>query len=303
MERRLAYILLLCLCGTTFPHLLYGQEEEESAALTHEDNTDAFQENFFEALKQEGIENYDKAINYLLACRELEPDNVVVSYELARNYLANGQAMLSFESALAPVNAEPDNYWYLNILVAAATRQGIATEHFQDRIPYANEALKENLARILYEQEQYRAALALLPELQDSDTAAQLERKIRDSLAKNEAVREAPARRTTENPMEALRAELETLLDAGDFAGLETRAAEAVELFPSFPFFHYLQGLALNKGGKFTESVAVLEEGLNYLLDDPVLEEKMYRALAAAYTGLGNSSRANMYLSKIKSGS
>jgi hypothetical protein len=47
----------------------------------------------------------------------------------------------------------------------------------------------------------------------------------------------------------------------------------------------------------------VLEEGLNYLLDDPVLEEGIYKALAAAYTGMGNTSKANMYLSKLKSGS
>ena len=303
MERRLAYILLLCLWGIGFPPMIHGQEEEESAALTHEDYTDAFQENFFEALKQEGIENYDKAINHLLACRDLEPENPVVSYELARNYLANGQAILSFESALAPVNAEPENYWYLDILVAAAVRQGIAPEHFQDRIPYANATLRENLARILYQQEQYRAALALLPELQNADMAGQLERKIRDSLAKRDEIQAAPVRPAAENPLQALRAELEALLNNGDFTGLEARASEAVELFPSFPLFHYLQGQALNRNGKFSEATAVLEEGLNYLLEDPVLEEKMYRALAAAYTGLGNSSRANMYLSKIKSGS
>lgn len=300
---RLAYILLLALWVALFPPALYGQEEEESAALTHEDNTDAFQENFFEALKQEGIENYDKAINFLLACRELEPDNVVVSYELARNYLANGQPLLSFEAALPPVNADPANYWYLNILVAAAVRQGISIEHFRDRIPYDNKVLKENLARILYEEEQYRAALALLPELQNSAMANVLERKIQDSLEKKETVEVAPAPATARNPMENLRVELDSLLNAGEFERLQARSAEAVELFPSFPYFHYLQGLALNKGGKFSEAAAVLEEGLNYLLDDLVLEENMYRALAAAYTGLGNSSRANMYLSKIKSGS
>jgi hypothetical protein len=50
---------------------LFAQDEEESAAVSLEAYTDEFQEHFFEALKQKGIENYDKAINELLVCRQL----------------------------------------------------------------------------------------------------------------------------------------------------------------------------------------------------------------------------------------
>lgn len=38
-------------------------QEEESAEISLELYSDEFQEYFFEALKQKGIENYDKAIN------------------------------------------------------------------------------------------------------------------------------------------------------------------------------------------------------------------------------------------------
>ena len=38
---------------------------EDSSEVFLEEYSDTFQENFFEALKQKGIENYDKAINLL----------------------------------------------------------------------------------------------------------------------------------------------------------------------------------------------------------------------------------------------
>jgi len=42
---------------------------------------------------------------------------------------------------------------------------------------------------------------------------------------------------------------------------------------------------------------------LDFLIDDIELGNNIYRELANAHTILGNSSKANMYLSKIKSGS
>ncbi|NJW54991.1 hypothetical protein HC175_18945, partial [Salinimicrobium sp. CDJ15-91] len=40
--------------------------------------TDAFQEHFFEGLKQKAIENYDKAIDALVQALALKPDEPVV---------------------------------------------------------------------------------------------------------------------------------------------------------------------------------------------------------------------------------
>jgi hypothetical protein len=42
---------------------------------------------------------------------------------------------------------------------------------------------------------------------------------------------------------------------------------------------------------------------MDYLLDDIDLANKMYKELVDANNALGNSSKANMYLSKLKSGS
>ena len=48
---------------------------------------DKFQEYFFEALKQKGIENYQKSANALLICIEMNDSDPVLFYELGKNYM------------------------------------------------------------------------------------------------------------------------------------------------------------------------------------------------------------------------
>ncbi|NEV92821.1 tetratricopeptide repeat protein [Psychroflexus sp. YR1-1] len=50
-------------------------------------NTDEFQEIFFEAIAQRAVENPEKAIEALEKCLKLKPDNTAVFYELAKNHL------------------------------------------------------------------------------------------------------------------------------------------------------------------------------------------------------------------------
>lgn len=91
-------------------------QEEESAEISLELYSDEFQEYFFEALKQKGIENYDKAINLLIKCKKLQPLETAVDYELGINYFA----LKKFDEAAVylfkAVEYNPDNYWYLDQL-------------------------------------------------------------------------------------------------------------------------------------------------------------------------------------------
>ena len=51
------------------------------------DVSDEFQEYFFEALKQKAITNYDKAIEALEKCIEIDSDSDFLYLELGKNYL------------------------------------------------------------------------------------------------------------------------------------------------------------------------------------------------------------------------
>ena len=77
---------------------------------------DKFQESFFEALKQSGIENYDRAIKALNKCVELRDSEAAVYYELGKNYvmLKNfGKAENVLKKA---VSIDDKNEWYLDAL-------------------------------------------------------------------------------------------------------------------------------------------------------------------------------------------
>jgi len=78
------YLLLgILFLGLVFvPTSCYAQEKpseiniEDSAEVFLEEYSDDFEEAFFEALKQKGIENYDRAINLFLECKRLDAKNI-----------------------------------------------------------------------------------------------------------------------------------------------------------------------------------------------------------------------------------
>ena len=160
--------LILILLLITGVNQIYGQEEE-SAEVYLEEYTDQFQEIFFEALKQKSIENYDRAINLFLECKQLKPDNEAIDHELAKVYLAEKNYLPALESAILALTVEPANFWYLHTLSEIMRAQGRSVLELKDRIPYENHELKKNLVRIYYRQRNYDDALSILKEMRASE--------------------------------------------------------------------------------------------------------------------------------------
>ncbi|MRI01039.1 hypothetical protein GH721_10910 [Kriegella sp. EG-1] len=293
------------------PSVFYAQEEtpdiniEESSEVFLEEYSDAFQENFFEALKQKGIENYDKAINLLLQCKQLQPDNIVVDYELAKSYLADKQFIIGQDYAIKAVNAEPGNLWYLNVLVELVQKQGNTIDGIKSQLSFSDQQLKENLALIYYQQKKYEQALKVLSPLNASIFTEELESKINTAMKRVATKSKAIDNNSTaieKNPLEAYRTELKNLIESDNIEQLFSLSKEALDTYPLQPFFYFANGHALNKMGKNKNAIEVLESGMDYMLDDVALENKFYTELSNAYTAIGDSVKANMYLSKVKPG-
>ncbi|WP_299159683.1 hypothetical protein [uncultured Eudoraea sp.] len=289
-----------------FSQLSYAQEEE-SAEVFLEDYTDEFQETFFEALKQKGIENYDKAINLFLKCKKLDSTNNVVDFELAKSYLANKQYILAEQYGIDALKSEPENFWYLNAVADIMQKQGRPIEMIKEQISFDNNKLKENLALIYYQQKNYQESSNILKELKDSSFKEALALKIKDSLDRpksDDEIKSVPTVQNTNlNPLLKYKEEIGELILNKNYSSLIIKADEALEEFPSQPYFYFAKGMGLNRSGKQKEATEVLETALDFLIDDIELGNNIYRELANVYTFLGNSSKANMYLSKIKSGS
>ena len=85
-----SYIFKLIFLGILSSSAVNAQEGEipvqDVDVAANANSADAFQEHFFEALKQKAIENYEKAIIELKACEKLQPNNAVVFFELGKNY-------------------------------------------------------------------------------------------------------------------------------------------------------------------------------------------------------------------------
>ncbi|MGK0493826.1 MAG: tetratricopeptide (TPR) repeat protein [Maribacter sp.] len=291
----------------------YAQEEqeiqvEESAEVFLEEYSDEFQENFFEGLKQKGIQNYDRAINFLLECKRLQPDNVAVTHELARVYFLDKNYVESIDYAVAAVSAVPENYWYLNTLMTAVKKQGNNIAAVTNDIPMENSSLQENLARVYYNQEKYAEAFALLQPLKKSKNTMVLEQNIKDALAKK--IKNTKSISVTTTVVNVDRSDLESyksrirglLMMPSDNSILLQVSEEALENYPAQPYFYYANGYALSKKGKHKEAIEILEIALDYMVSDISLANKIYTELSTAYNAISNPSKANMYLRKVKPG-
>lgn len=283
----------------------YAQEEQESADVYLEEYTDEFQENFFEALKQKGIQNYDRAVDLFLKCKQLEPNNSVVDYELAKAYMLDKKYVQAQEYAIEALLSEPTDYWYLDNLLTILEKQGSPIETIKQKIPYENKKLQQNMAVSLFKMKKYGEASKVLEDIENSQLKSELNRKINDSLQQDRKPEIAPvveSETDLNDPLAKLKAGMEQLIAASEFKKLLSDSQEALDAYPLQPYFYYAYGTALNQTGNPNRGVEVLESGLDYLLEDDSLKNRIYRQLADAYSKIGNTQKANEYLNKINSG-
>ena len=280
----------------------------ESAEVFLEDYTDDFQEKFFEALKQKGIENYDRAVNLLLDCKRLDATNSVVDHELAKVYFEEKQYPLAEEYALTALTSEPENLWYADTFVEILRRQGKTIENLKKELPFGYPKFNENLALVYFRKKDYQTALSILKGSDQSKFSAQLSAKINDSIDKQkESTTSASFSVANSTNDEAgqfnqYKSRIQGFLSTDNVLLLEQVSEEALESYPSQPFFYYAQGYALNRKARHQEAIEMLETGLDYLVSDISLANKMYKELSDAYNSINNSVKANMYLRKIKPG-
>ena len=128
---------------------------------------DQFQEYFFEAIKQKGIENYQKSVDALLKCIELDDEKPVLFYELGKNYmkLKNfGAAEDAFKEA---VSQEPENEWFLDELYGVYLQQGEMKKALRTvrQLVEFHPDYKQDLASLYIRLEKYNDALELLDEM------------------------------------------------------------------------------------------------------------------------------------------
>ena len=162
--------------------LSFAQDEELTDDLGNV--TDAFQEYFFEALKQKAIENYDRAIEALKKAAQENPNEAVVYFEMGKNYVhleQYAEAETQFQKALKMTGEKQEILEGLYDVYYHTDAYEKAIDVVKKLVTYDTD-YKEDLANLYVRTQVYDQALILLDELDyaygNSDYRDQLRQKI-----------------------------------------------------------------------------------------------------------------------------
>ena len=131
-----------------------------------------FETNFFDALKEKAIENYDKAIIALQKCLLKEPLNPEIHYQLGVNYLAQKKYVEAENAFQKAVDLEPKQRWYWN---------GLYDVHYQtkayekaivivEKLVAFDANMKEDLVSLYMNTQQFDKAKIVINDIESKGT-------------------------------------------------------------------------------------------------------------------------------------
>ena len=104
--------------------------------------------------------------------------------------------------------------------------------------------------------------------------------------------------KNVENDVEIQLLLMQSYTENQQFDILAKKADNLTQLFPTQPQFYYYNGLANNQLKNFKKATAILESGLDFVVDDEALEINFNIQLGEAYTGLGDANKKEKYFAK-----
>lgn len=189
MKIRAGVCLLIFFWGFITSGLLAQENQQQPAEMRSGEEqgvSDAFQEHFFEALKQKAIENYEKAVKALKECEKLQPENAVIHFELGKNFMLLKQPEKAVSSLERAHNLETGNEWIMAELMNAYSATGAYEEAIKlaGRLVKTNSRFYKDLADLYWRSNSYAELSSLLDELDNQYGAADYREDLRRRLAK-----------------------------------------------------------------------------------------------------------------------
>ena len=308
MIKRIALaVCLVFLCNS----LSISAQDSTTVEDLKEEKELKFQQYFFKALSEKSIKNYEKAIQSLEICNETLPGEISVLFEFSKNYLLLNKlydAKLYIRKAL---EKEPQNIWMLSHLVTIYERERdyqLAVEA-QRKLVQLNPKENIHLARLLYQSGDYEASLSIMKELENK---GQLSRYLK-TLMKNLESRKSNKVKKESSDLQSMICAFEEgdlsfsllkqILDKAIKEGVSIfhqYSVKAMDLFPAQPYVYLMQGKSLQMQEKFQQAISTLENGIDFVIDNPNLEAEFCDNLANAYDRISNANKALEYRNKAK---
>lgn len=304
--------------------VLWAQEDVVSTdEMLVEQESISFQTFFFEALAQKAIGNFDKAIYALEACHDIDKKDRAVLFELSKNYSYQLKYTEAEYYARMALELEPGNIYMLRHLKEIKTKQNDykGAIGVQNRIIALNPDEEADLVILYIKSGEIDQAVSLLRKLDEDNKVPEGLIALKESLlqqgepesisageetdsqlmaspsSKTETLQEAFER---DNSYKNLVPLMERELRTKQFIELLEHSEEGLSLFPAQPFVYLMKGTALIQLRKNEEAAEILQEGLDYLIDDPEMEYRFMDQLSLAFKAMGDNKKATEYFNKAR---
>lgn len=290
-------------------------------SYTVEENKLKFQTHFFEALKQKAIKNYSKAIESLEKSYEIDSLNLAVEFEFSKNYLLLNKYFEAEVFINKALETEPNNMYLLQHKVAIfkSQRKFQNAIEIQKRIIEIKPKYTDELVMLYIQNKNFKKAEKLLAEIEENAMSTSKIKVLKKYLNNRKTIiknlnKNKPSKANLQTAdmktlkklysqkkdykilQEILNREAANKL----FEMLYADSKEALELFPAQPFLYKMNGMALNRLGKYNEAIAVLTIGIDFVVDDNTTEADFYEQLSISYEGLNNKKEALKYKQKAE---
>ena len=309
IEKTIAKYLLLPFFLFLFSFILNAQNSGVTTLNISEKDNIAFQNNFFKALSQKAVFNHKKAIEYLDKCNQLRSNNEAVLFELSKNNLKLRRYVEALDYIQLALNITPDNLWMLEHQVRILRRTAVFEEaiKIQEKIIKTHPKKKQGLVYLYLQNKDIVTAKKVLLELKEAKLLNPRLRRILDKLNNNTT-------NIKKQPKKLVNTDLQTLFENDkSFANLKSLllklainkhpdllkySTQGVALFPAQPFVYLMSAKALNNNKQHKKALQSLQNGIDFVIDNPQIEAKFYLEMASAYRDLHNVKKANAFKNK-----
>ena len=310
-------IVLYVFFGLLFnPFLLYSQDSipkiKEITEEITEENTIKFQEYFFKSLSEKSIKNYQIAIQNLEECNAILPNDKAVFFELSKNYLLLNRTSEALQYINNALLLAPSNFWMLKHLVAIHKKDKNYQEAINTQLIIVEQKPKQRaeLIYLYYLNDEYMQALSLIDvfekeyglttRLKQLKNKLVLRNKPQTIISTIDSLPKLISDFELNSPSFYTLKKILTLAIKDNIPAYHMYSNLAIDLFPAQPFSYLSKGRALQLQGKHQEAIDILEIGIDFIIENSLLEVQFYTILISAYTRLNQPKKALEYKMKLQ---
>ena len=306
-------IVLIVFLGLLYnPFCIVAQDSIPKIKEITEENTIKFQEFFFKSLSEKSIKNYQIAIQNLEECNAIFPNDKAVFFELSKNYLLLNRTSEALQYINNALLLAPSNFWMLKHLVAIHKKDKNYQEAINTQLIIVDQKPKQRaeLIYLYYLNDEYMQALSLIDVFEKDYGLTTRLKQLKNKLV----LRNKPQTViSTIDSLPKLISDFElnppsfntlkkilTLAIKDDIPAYHMYSNLAIDLFPAQPFSYLSKGRALQLQGKHQEAIDILEIGIDFIIENSLLEVQFYTILVSAYTRLSQPKKALEYKMKLQ---